>query len=71
MQPPSRLHRFRMADWLTPEEMADLVTAGRQHEAFRAYMDARAAWCAERGLTPYEMRRLIPPQVVVDGGGRV
>ncbi len=77
MVPPERLRYFRLVDWLTPEELADRVTTGtglvlprRWYQAHRAYLDARAAWCAERGLRPYEIRRFIPPRVAVDGGGR-
>lgn len=77
MVPPEPLHYFRYVDWLTPEELADRITTDnglnvprRYHEVYSTYRAARDAWCAERGLKPYEIYRYVPPRVAVDGGGR-
>ncbi|MEO3811345.1 hypothetical protein ABGB17_20315 [Sphaerisporangium sp. B11E5] len=75
------LHRFRPADWLTAEELANVVDAEvgmrlprRWYRAWRTYSAARAAWCEQRGLKPYEIRRFIPAPVLdhqSPGGPRV
>lgn len=58
------LWRFRVADWL---ELVDVEACSPTYRAFRAFQAERRAWCEAHGMTVKELKRRLPPRVVVDG----